>query len=198
MQVKGVEAPHLVLHKDMGINLLDFLQSQLVYARQAQDMTAMTTDDNNGWLPLHRALKDNVPLGSIKLLVIGNPGALNVADRKGAYTIHIACKFSSVKVVKYLVDLDRDSMNNVDAKNNSPLHYACQGGSLDVAKYLLEANVPSVSERNNEKKLPFHLLLECGENMRDKDSMECVETVRQLLLANPEVVRDFMPFNLCR
>lgn len=31
-----------------------------------------------------------------------------------------------------------------------------------------------------------------------KDSMECVETVRQLLLANPEVVRDFMPFNLCR
>ena len=146
MQVKGVEAPHLVLHKDMGINLLDFLQSQLVYARQAQDMTAMTTDDNNGWLPLHRALKDNVPLGSIKLLVIGNPGALNVADRKGAYTIHIACKFSSVKVVKYLVDLDRDSMNNVDAKNNSQLHYACQGGSLDVAKYLLEANVPSVSE----------------------------------------------------
>lgn len=34
--------------------------------------------------------------------------------------------------------------------------------------------------------------------MRDKDSMECVETARQLLLANPEVVRDFMPFNLCR
>jgi ankyrin repeat protein len=128
-------------------------------------------------------------------LVIGNPGALNVADRKGAYTIHIACKFSSVKVVKYLVDLDRDSMNNVDAKNNSPLHYACQGGSLDVAK---GANVPLVSEGISNNKLLFHLLLEYGENMLDKDSMECVETVRQLLLANPEVVRDFMPFNLCR
>ena len=32
---------------------MEFLQTQIVYARQAQDMTAMTTIDENGWLPLH-------------------------------------------------------------------------------------------------------------------------------------------------
>ena len=31
---------------------IDFLQTQLVYARQAQDMTAMTAVDENEWLPL--------------------------------------------------------------------------------------------------------------------------------------------------
>ena len=171
----------------------EFLQTQLVYARQAQDMTAMTTVDENGWLPLHCALKDNASLGSIKLLVRGNRAALQVADQNGVYPVHIACKFSSAKVVKYLVELAGDTLNNVDANKDSPLHYACWGGSLDVLKYLLEANVPSVSERNNDSKLAIHLLFECGESTLDRESVEYVDTVWQLLLANPEVVRDFMP-----
>jgi ankyrin repeat protein len=143
-------------------------------------------------LPLHRALLDNASLGSIKLLTRAHPAALQVSDQNGVYPLHIACKFSSVKVVKYLVELAGDSLNNVDAKNNSPLHYACRGGNCDVVNYLLQANVPSVLERNNEKKLAINLLFECGENILDRDSLEYIETVRQLLLANPEVVRDFM------
>ena len=58
--------------------------------------------------------------------------------------------------------------------------------------YLLQANVPSVSERNNDNKLAIHFLLECGENTLDRDSMDYVETVWRMLLANPEVVRDFL------
>ena len=52
-------------------SVIEYLQTQLVYARQAQDMTAMTTVNENGWLPLQYALKlkDNVPLGSVKLLL---------------------------------------------------------------------------------------------------------------------------------
>ena len=108
--------------------------------------------------------------------------------------MHIACKFSSVKVVKYLVELAGDNLNIVDAKNNSPLHYACRGGNVCVIKYLLEANVPSVLDRNNNNKLAIHLLVECGEETLDRDSLEYVETVWQLFLANPEVVRDFMSY----
>ena len=175
----------------------DFLQTQLVYARQAQDMTAMTTLDENGWLLLHRALKEGASLGSIKLLMRANPAAVQVADQNGAHPLQIACEFSSVKVVKYLVDLDGDNLNNIDAKNNSPLHYACRGGSLGIVKYLLQANVPSVSERNNNNKLAIHLLLECGEETLDRESLEYVETIQQLLLANPEVVRDFLPRDVC-
>ena len=69
---------------------IDFVQTQLVYARQAQDMTVMTTVDENGWLSLHCALKDNASLGSIKLLVRGNQTALQVADQNGVtrYILH--------------------------------------------------------------------------------------------------------------
>ena len=173
---------------------IEFLQAELVYARRAQDMTTMTTVDENGQLPLHCALKDNAPLGSIKLLVRGNQAALQVANQNGVYPVHIACEFSSVKVVKYLVELAGDTLNNVDANEDFPIHYACRRGKCDVVKYLLKVNVPSVSERNNNNKLALHLLLECGENTLDRDSMAYVETVWQLLLANPEVIRDFMSY----
>ena len=172
---------------------IEFLQTQLVYAHQAQDITVMTTADDDGWLPLHCALKDNASLGSIKLLMRANPAAVRVADRKGVYPLHIACEFSSVKVVKYLVELAGDTLNSADANNNSPLHYACRGGSLNVVNHLLEANIPSVSERNNNNKLAINLLLECRGETLNRDCLEYVETVWQLLLANPEVVPDFMP-----
>ena len=173
---------------------IDFLQTQLVYARQAQDEAAMTALDDGGWLPLHRALKDDASLGSIKLLIRANPAAVQVADQNGVYPVHIACEFSTAKVVQLFVELAGDNLNNVDAKNNSPLHYACRGGNLCVIKFLLEANVPSVSDRNNNNKLAIHLLFECGEEILDRDSLEYVETIWQLLLANPEVVRDFMSY----
>ena len=157
-------------------------------------MTAMTTIDDDGWLPLHRALKDDAPLGSIKLLMRANPAALQVADQNGVYPVHIACEFSSEKVVQYLLTLAGDTLNNVDANKDSPLHYVCSRCNLGIVNYLLQTNVPSVSERNNDNKPAIHLLLECGEEILDRDSLEYVETVWQLLLANPEVVRDFMSY----
>ena len=127
-----------------------------------------------------------------------NPAAMQVADREGGYPVHIACEFSSVKVVKYLVELAGDTLNYVDANEDSPLHYACRRGNLGIVKYLLKANVPSVSDRNNNNKLAIHLLFECREEILDRESMEYVETVWQLLLANPEVVRDFKSYGLQR
>ena len=118
---------------------------------------------------------------------------MQVSDQNGVHSLHIACKFSSAKVVKYLVELAGDTLNNVDANKDSPLHYACRRGNLGILKYLLQANVSSVSERNNKNKLALHLLFECGEETLDRDCLEYVETVQQLLLANPEVVRDFLP-----
>ena len=193
---RGVDGdtPLDLAREEENESVIEFLQTQLVYAEQSQNAAFMTTVDDDGRLPLHRALKDDALLGSIKLLVRVYPAAVQVSDRKGAYPLHIACEFSSVKVVKYLVEFARDALNNVGAKNNSPLHYACRGGNLCVIKYLVEANVPSVSERNNNNKLAIHLLFECRENTLDRESLEYVETIWQLLLANPEVVRDFMPY----
>ena len=110
--------------------VLSFLKAQVMYARQAHDMTTMTTLDENGWLPLHHALKDNVALGSIKLLVKGNPSAVQTTDNNMAYPLHIACEFSSAKVVKFLVEKYERPVDHCDDNKDSILHYACRGATV--------------------------------------------------------------------
>ena len=152
--------------------IVDFFQTQLVYAQQAQDTTAMHTLDENGWLPLHHAIKDNAPLGSIKLLVKGNPSAIRTVDDNLAFPLHIACQFSTFKVVKYLVELDsRIPVGRLDMNNDSVLHYACRGGNLEVIKYLMGSSTSRVSDTNADNKLPFHLLIEY-ENEQVRESPE--------------------------
>ena len=182
------EAPLDNAREEVNQPTIEFLQTQFEYARQAQDMTAMTTVDENGQLPLHCALKNNAPLGSIKLLTEASPAAVQVSDQNGAYPLHIACEFSSATVVKFLVECDKDIVERFDANKDSPLHYACRGGNCGAVKYLVESHVPSVSERNSDNKLPIHLLLECRESVVDKESTEFIEVVWRLLLAYPEVV----------
>jgi len=168
-------------------DIVKFLQDQLVHAEMGEDLLALTTLDDNGWLPLHHALKDKIPLGSIKFLIRGNSSALRVITNIGALPIHIACQFSPAKVVKYLLEDDGGrTLHYTDMNKDSPLHYACRGGNLGVVKYLLNRNVPSVSDGNVDNKLPFHLLCECEEV--DKKSNEYTETLFLLLRANPETV----------
>jgi len=44
-------------------DLKTFFSTQFEYILKSKDMTP----NENGWLPLHHALKDNVSLGTIKL-----------------------------------------------------------------------------------------------------------------------------------
>ena len=167
-----------------------FLKTQVMYARKAQDLTTMTTLDENGWLPLHHALKDNAPLGSIKLLV-KNPLAVRIADNKFAFPLHIACEFSSVQVVQYLVEAYSRSVDHCDDNKDSILHYACRGGNCEVVKYLLESHAHLVASAtvNAKNELPIHLLCESSKDEDgDSESTEYIETIWLLLLANPEVV----------
>ena len=61
--------------------VVNFLQTQLVYVKQAQDAAALSTPDSEG-LSLHRALiKGDASLGSIKLLVRGYPAVLQKANQ---------------------------------------------------------------------------------------------------------------------
>lgn len=67
-----------------------FIDAQLHYASLAREHHILTTPDENGQLPLHVALRDNVTFGSIKLLVKGNPSAVSVQDNRGMMPLHIA------------------------------------------------------------------------------------------------------------
>ena len=123
--------------------MVRFLREQLEYAQKAQDMTVMTTLDENGWLPLHHALKDKVPLGTIKLFLKGNPSAIRVPDNQFAFPLHIACEFSSAKVVRYLAgESNKYILGHLDENKDSILHYACRGRNLDVVKCLKQIKPP--------------------------------------------------------
>ena len=169
-----------------------FVNSQLVYARQAKDHRLMTTPDTDGQLPLHRALENNARLGSIKLLINGNPAAVKSPDNSGALSSHIACQHhDSTIVVQYLRSLDKAAFNAVDIDNNTILHYACHGAKHNTIMMLLkEYDAASVSKRSAHGKLPIDLLWESNEVI-DRESVEYMGSVYQLLKSYPEMVMNY-------
>ncbi len=164
-----------------------FINSELAYARQARDHRRMMAPDDNGRLPLHNALLANVRLGSIKLLVKGNPTALQSPDNGGALPLHIACEHQdSISVVEYLVELDTSALVAVDNEGNTALHYACRSARHEIITLLLGKAV-SVSMRNATGKLPINLLWESN-SVGDRESVDYTESVFRLLKAYLETV----------
>jgi ankyrin repeat protein len=163
-----------------------FLNSQLTYARQARDRTLMTTRDENGQLPLHRALRDNITLGSIKLLVKGNPSAISCADNIGMMPLHVACqRHKTPAVVEYLINLDPTSLHRKDLDDNTALHYACRGANHAIIANLLDKyGAVSVSKRNAHGQLPTDLLFVSRE-VSDGEGIEYTESIFRLLRAYP-------------
>ena len=172
---------------DNNSTIINFLQKQLEYAEKAQDVVALSALDENGWTPLHQALKKKASLGSIKLLIKGNTLAVHVPDTNMAFPLHIACQYSTIEVVQYLMDmLDERMKNHLDVNKDSILHYACRGGNCEVVKYLLyKQRSPHVAERNADEKLPIHLLCQFG---LPASSLEHTDTIYRLLLAYPETL----------
>jgi len=188
--------PEAIEDYELAIDLDDFHQqvqtfinSQLVYARQAEDHRQMTTPDEMGQLPLHTALQNNVTLGSVKLLVKGNPPAVQSPDNSGALPLHVACEHHDcARVVQYLVGLDGTTLNSVNREENTALHLACRGAKYEIIAMLLETyDALSVSKQNIHNKLPIDLLWESS-GVQDRGSIEYTESVFQLLKAYPEVI----------
>lgn len=168
-----------------------FLSSELVYARQSKDRRIMTTPDDNGQLPLHTALRQNCTLGSIKLLVDGNPHAVPRPDSNGSIPLHIASRHHhSTDIVKYLVDLDITNIGAVDNQGDTALHCACRGAKYDTIALLLQTRrVAPVSQQNNQKQLAIEVLWD-SEEVNDRESREFTECVYRLLRAYPDTLPD--------
>ena len=173
-----------------AVNTVAFLQTQMNYARKAEDREVMSTPDSEGMLHLHRAICSGACLGAVKLLLKGNPNAIRTADLRGNLPIHLASKSSSADVVKFLADLDLDSLTVCNAAKDSALHCAClTGNNIETVQYLLDRQVASVSQRNSEGLLPIHIFCDpTGKRWNYQDTPLYVETVMRLLLAYPETV----------
>ena len=71
------------------------------------------------------------------------------------------------------------------------LHSACRGGNLEVIKYFLDehTSLVALAEVNENGELPIHLLCEAGKDKVELiDSIEYIEIIWRMLLANPEAV----------
>ena len=173
-------------------DLVSYLYTQMGYATKAQNRNGMRRCDCTGSLPLHQAIRSRAPLGSIKLLVKGNPEAVNEPDGSRIHPLEIASEISKVDIVKYLAELSPDRLSACDVSNNFPLHHACRGGNCEVIEYLLERPMSSatVSERNADDMLPIHLFCEFVNEYEneDEDTPEYTEMIWRLLSAYPETV----------
>ena len=167
-----------------------FVHTQLGHARKAKVHRLMTTPDMNGQLPLHTALRNySACFGSIKLLVKGNPAAVQSVDNRGRLPLHIACMhYDTVSVIQYLVELDQSTLVAADRNGNTALHLACRGARYETIALLLdEFDAMSVSKRNVDEKLPIDLLFESDEVLK-RESVDYTESVYRLLRANPETI----------
>ena len=169
-----------------------FVNGELVYARQAKDHRLMITPDEHGQLPLHRALQNNAMLGSIKLLVKGNPSAVRSVDDRGAFPLHVACEHhDSTSVVEYILGLAHIARDATDRDGDTPLHCACRGAKYGTIALLLEKyGAELVAKRNAQGKLPIDLFWG-SEEVGDRESVEYTESVFQFLKACPEIVMNF-------
>ena len=166
-----------------------FIKGEMVYARQARDHRQMMRPDENGQLPLHRALRNNVMLGSIKLLLKGNRSAARSADNNGSFPLHLACQHhDSPLVIKHLIDFCPTTLRHVDFDQDNVLHYACRGVKYETIAMLLDRyNAGLVSMRNANNELPIDLLFKSN-SVEDGESEEYTDCVFRLLRAYPETL----------
>jgi ankyrin repeat protein len=170
-----------------------FIRTQLIYARQARGHHLMHSSDEDGRLPLHKALRDNAILGSIKLLVKGNPSAICTFDNRGVIPLHVACQHHKTPaVVEYLIGLNEVTLTTVDREGNTTLHHACCGANYAIIALLLDKyGSVSVSNRNVHKQLPIDLLLQNKNEVSDNESLVYTESIYRLIRANPETLMHY-------
>ena len=163
-----------------------FINNEMFYAHQARAHRLMTTPDENGQLPLHRALRNNLRLGSIKLLLKGNRSAPNNADSNHSLPLHLACEYHySPRVIEHLIDLYPTTIRCLDFDQNNVLHYACRGANyIAIALLLDKYDASSVSMRNAHNELPMDLLFKSSA-VEGRESIEYVDCVYRLLRAYP-------------
>jgi ankyrin repeat protein len=199
MQILYDAHPEAIESNDVTLNVGSFCQevqtfirTQLTYARKAKMHNLMNTPDENGQLPLHKAFHDNatITLGSIKLLVKGNPSAKRCADNRGMMPLHVACQHhESRSTVEYLFDIDPAALRAKDFEDNTALHHACRGANHAIIALLLgKYGSMYVAKRNAHNQLPIDLLLQNKNEVSDEDSVKFTESIYRLIRANPETL----------
>ncbi|KAL3923029.1 MAG: hypothetical protein SGILL_001885 [Bacillariaceae sp.] len=117
--------------------------------------------------PLLQLCYRQAPLELIKMAYHACPEALdtdkNTADGGNFTALHWACcgTYTSVEVVKFLVEHDSSALYHITWGHRTLLHHACEKGlTTESVQYLLEKCPHHVQARDNHQNTPLHLA--CG------------------------------------
>lgn len=129
--------------------------------------------DNDGYLPLHRALlaENKKPdLEVIKFLVLSAEETILESTSMGEFPLHLACKYSSSTIVKFLVDCFPEVLQYRDRNGSFPLDHALYGDDVDedVLQILLQYYPVLLTFINDDGTLPLHRMLGRNHKRFDK------------------------------
>ena len=119
--------------------------------------------NDEGYLPLHYALRSKMPFQAIKAVSHGCTQKYH-KNKKGQTPLHIACeRYSQEDNLTSLLDVvsSADSINVQDTKGNSPLHYACRCSNSVAILFLISKSHCDVNLLNHSLCLPLHYAIEC-------------------------------------
>ena len=82
-------------------------------------------------------------------------------DDEGNNVLHINCKSSDYKAVKFLLTLKDININAKNKYGNTALHFAVMKNNIDIAKHLL-SNGAKVDDKDNLKRTPLFFACTVG------------------------------------
>ena len=94
-------------------------------------------------------------------------------DQYGNMSLHIACRFSHIEIVNYLVgecNVDVNTQVTDSWHKDTPLHIACRECKLELVRCLVEELHADLCIQNGQKGLPLHIACE-------KQSLDVVRLV---------------------
>ena len=121
----------------------------------------LITADDNGFLPLHRALiaaNWEPDLDLVKLFLNRCPETILMAPATGALPLHLACKRAPQSIVQFLVDCFPDAVQYRDNDGNFPLDHALHAADPNdqVVELLVQQYPVLLSFSDDEGRLPLH------------------------------------------
>ncbi len=113
---------------------------------------------NDGWTPLHVAVKSNKS-DTVKLL-LDRGASIGIKDKHSRTPLHGASRNGHLDVVRYLIEKGVD-INAADEENWTPLHCAVSEDHLDIVKHLIN-NGANFNAKNSNGKAPLDIAIDQG------------------------------------
>ena len=127
---------------------------------------ARSTDDENGWTPLHFACQnDRVSIDIIQLLIDAAPDSVRSVTDGGSTPLHILCinkevveqaAVQAIRMLKLLIQKYPEAVRHVTNNGCLPIHFASMYRSPELCRVLVDAYPGSERIPDGDGELPLH------------------------------------------